>query len=255
MTRLTMPFWLDPKLWAISVAETLAWAGMFYMFPALLLRWHRHFGWSISQLSSALMLALVISAVVGILSGRLIDKGFGRPLVTLSVITGGLILLFLLFVQELWQFYLVWGLVGIFMGACFYDPCFALLTRKYAGNAKGPIVMVTFFAGLAITVGFPISSIVSSAFGWKASVFTFSSFLTLISGPLFWYGYSDEIYSARKSVHRAKISSSRIVADLLRNPIFWGLSVMFTAFGINHIMLLSQILPILDSKGFSEKSA
>jgi len=255
MTRPTTPFWLDPKLWAISVAETLAWAGMFYMFPALLLRWHRYFEWSISQLSSALMLALVISAVVGILSGRLIDKGFGRPLVTLSVIMGGLILLFLLFVQELWQFYLVWGLVGIFMGACFYDPCFALLTRKYAGNAKGPIVMVTFFAGLAITVGFPISSIVSSAFGWKASVFTFSSFLTLISGPLFWYGYSDEIYSAGKPVRRAKISSSRIVADLLRNPIFWGLSVMFTAFGINHIMLLSQILPILDSKGFSEKSA
>ena len=89
MTRLTMPFWLDPKLWAISVAETLAWAGMFYMFPALLLRWHRHFGWSISQLSSALMLALVISAVVGILSGRLIDKGFGRPLDTLSDIMGG----------------------------------------------------------------------------------------------------------------------------------------------------------------------
>ena len=255
MTRSTTPFWLDPKLWAISVAETLAWAGLFYMFPALLLRWNHHFGWSISELSFGLMLALVISAVVGILSGKLIDKGFGRPLVALSVIAGGLLLLFLIVVQELWQFYLVWGSVGVFMGGCFYDPCFALLTRKYGKNAKGPIVMVTFFAGLAITVGFPISSIVANTLGWKASVFTFSSFLMFISGPLFWYGYSDEIYSVGKFTDRVKTSSAKIVADLLRNPIFWGLSVMFTAFGINHIMILSQILPILDNKGFSENGA
>ena len=138
MTRAKTQFWLDPKLWAISVAETLAWAGMFYMFPALLLRWQRYFEWNISQLSLGLMFALVISAITGLLSGKLIDKGLGRPLVSLSVVFGGLSILCLLFVQSLWQFYFVWGVVGIFMGGCFYDPCFALLIRKY-GKCKGTV--------------------------------------------------------------------------------------------------------------------
>ena len=203
MTRPTTPFWLDPKLWAISVAETLAWAGMFYMFPALLLRWQRYFDWSISQLSLGLMLALVISAITGLLSGKLVDKGLGRPLVALSVVFGGLTILGLLLVQSLWQFYFVWGLVGIFMGGCFYDPCFALLIRKYGGNAKGPLVMVTFLAGLSVTLSFPLSSILATQFGWKISVLVFSSLLVLISGPLFWYGFSDESYIVGRSKVKA----------------------------------------------------
>jgi len=255
MTRPTTPFWLDPKLWAISVAETLAWAGMFYMFPALLLRWQRYFDWSISQLSLGLMLALVISAITGLLSGKLVDKGLGRPLVALSVVFGGLTILGLLLVQSLWQFYFVWGLVGIFMGGCFYDPCFALLIRKYGGNAKGPLVMVTFLAGLSVTLSFPLSSILATQFGWKISVLVFSSLLVLISGPLFWYGFSDESYTVGRSKVKAKIRSLVIVRNLLSKPIFWGLAVMFTAFGANHIMLLSQILPILTDKGFSENAA
>tara|TARA_B100001750_G_C15482970_1_gene586636 strand:+ start:254 stop:1477 length:1224 start_codon:yes stop_codon:yes gene_type:complete len=255
MTRAKRQFWLDSKLWAISVAETLAWAGMFYMFPALLLRWQRYFEWNISQLSLGLMFALVISAITGLLSGKLIDKGLGRPLVSLSVVFGGLSILCLLFVQSLWQFYFVWGVVGIFMGGCFYDPCFALLIRKYGGNAKGPLVMVTFFAGLSVTLSFPLSSILATQFGWKVSVLVFSSLLVFLSGPLFWYGFSDQIYIVGRNRVKAKIRSFVIVRNLLRKPIFWGLAVMFTAFGANHIMLLSQILPILTSKGFSENAA
>ena len=74
--------WSNPRLWAISVGETLAWAGLFYLFPASLIRWKLHFGWSVSQLSMGLMIALIVSAITGIGSGKLIDKGFGRELMS-----------------------------------------------------------------------------------------------------------------------------------------------------------------------------
>ena len=38
--------WTNPKVWSLAVAETVAWAGIFYLFPAMLVRWESHFGWS-----------------------------------------------------------------------------------------------------------------------------------------------------------------------------------------------------------------
>ena len=77
--------WSNPRLWAVSLGETLAWAGLFYLFPASLIRWKLHFDWSISELSGGLMIALIVSAITGIGSGKLIDKGLGRELMSGSV--------------------------------------------------------------------------------------------------------------------------------------------------------------------------
>ncbi len=156
--------WSNPRLWAISVGETLAWAGLFYLFPASLIRWKLHFGWSVSQLSMGLMIALIVSAITGIGSGKLIDKGFGRELMSGGVALGGVCLLFIPMVGSLEEFYILWAVVGIAMGACLYDPCFAILTRHYSSKAKEPIVMVTLFAGFSISFSFILSASISSVF-------------------------------------------------------------------------------------------
>ena len=65
-------------VWPLAVAETLVWAALYYLFPALLLEWERDLGWSKTELAGALTLALVISALLGPVTGRLIDRGFGR---------------------------------------------------------------------------------------------------------------------------------------------------------------------------------
>ena len=251
MTRLTGPVWLNRKLWAISIAETIAWAGLFYIFPASLLRWQSHYGWNITQLSFGLTEALIVSALVGIVSGKLIDRGHGRVLISSSVIVGGLTLSILPIIGTLWQFHLVWLAIGVAMGGCLYDPCFALLTRTYGLEAKGPIVMVTFFAGLSITVSFSLTTVVSNYFNWEASVFVFSFLLSGISGPFFWYGTSESSIGSSQPYARKSSSLNKALKYLLPKPIFWGLAIMFTAIAINHVMLISQILPILESKGVS----
>ena len=249
MTGLAGPVWLSRKLWAISIAETIAWAGLFYIFPASLLRWQSHYGWSITQLSFGLTEALIVSALVGIVSGKLIDRGHGRLLISLTVIVGGLALSILPVIETLWQFYLVWLVIGAAMGGCLYDPCFALLTRNYGLKAKGPIVMITFFAGLSITVSFSLTTVVSNYFNWEASILVFSFLLCCISGPFFWYGTSESSIESSQRYTRKSGNLNKTLQYLLPKPIFWGLTVMFSAIAINHVMLISQILPILESKG------
>ena len=166
MNQNTLKVWSSNRLWAVSVGETLAWAGLFYIFPASLLRWKLHFGWSISELSVALMIALIVSAVSGIGSGKVIDKGFGRELMMIGVVLGGVCLALVPFIQSLGSFYVLWAVIGVAMGACLYDPCFAILTRQYSSEAKEPIVMVSLLAGFSITFCFILSNYISSVFSW-----------------------------------------------------------------------------------------
>jgi MFS family permease len=76
------------------------------------------FGWSRTEISLAISLSILTFGLGGPLGGTLIDR-FGPRLVMLVgdlLIVGGLV--GLLFVQDIWQMYLLWGLpIGIGTGA------------------------------------------------------------------------------------------------------------------------------------------
>ena len=249
--------WSNPRLWAVSLGETLAWAGLFYLFPASLIRWKLHFDWSISELSGALMIALIMSAITGIGSGKLIDKGLGRELISGGVVLGGVCLLFIPMVSSLEEFYILWAVVGIAMGTCLYDPCFAILTRHYSSEAKEPIVMVTLFAGFSITFSFILSALISSVFNWETSFYVFGVLLCFLAAPLFWIGIpvDTKIKPLAARIFSESKSLVSFFRELIMKPIFWGLSILFTTFALNHIMLISQILPLFENKGVSSTSA
>ena len=251
------PVWSNPRLWAVSLGETLAWAGLFYLFPASLIRWKLHFDWSISELSGGLMIALIVSAITGIGAGKLIDKGLGRELMSGGVVLGGVSLLFMPMVSSLEEFYILWAVVGIAMGACLYDPCFAILTRHYSSQAKEPIVMVTLFAGFSITFSFILAALISSVFNWETSFYVFGVLLCFLAAPLFWIGISADtkVKPLAAGIFSESKSHVSFFRGLIVKPIFWGLSILFTTFALNHIMLISQILPLFENKGVSSTSA
>ena len=246
------PVWLNRQVWYLSIAETIVWASLFYLFPASLLNWNIHFGWDLSKMSLALTLSLIISSLAGIGSGKLIDLGAGRHLLSFSALLGGIALLVLPTVDSIWSFYAIWAIVGIAMGGCSYDPCFAVLTRAYGNSSKESIVMVTFFAGLSVTLCFIISSIVTYISNWQLNILTFSLLLCLISAPLFWFGSSNYIKSFKPTSLVSNNQSTNYLKPMISRPIFWGLSALFTVFGLNHIMIMSQILPLLEALKFDD---
>ena len=156
-------------VWPLAVAETIVWAAMYYSFPALLLEWEKDFGWSKTELTGALTLALLVSAAAAPFAGRIIDHGHGRRLLTSSALFGASLLMVLSQVTQLWQFYAVWFLLGFAMAGCLYDACFAILTRTMGDKTKRAITLVTLVAGLAGTVSVPSANARSASRSMKAS--------------------------------------------------------------------------------------
>jgi MFS family permease len=241
-------------VWSLAGAETIIWAGLFYSFPALLLAWERDLGWSKTELAGAFTLALIVSAFMAPVVGRLIDQGFGRLIFVSSALGGALLLVALSTVTQMWQFYAVWFLIGLMMAGALYEPCFAILTRSMGTRARRAITVVTLIAGFAGTVSFPSAHLLVSLGGWRIAVIVFAIVIAVFAVPLVWFGCTCAAKHGR--LHAPRTSPRSIdVLPLLRTPTFWLLAVGFAAIALNHAALITHLLPLLDERGAHPQTA
>ncbi len=238
----------------LAVAQTLIWACIYYSFPALLLHWEQALGWSRADLTAAITLAVFVSAFCSPLYGRLIDAGRGASMMTAASVLGGCCLMLLTQVEYRWQFYLIWGLIGVCMSGSLYEPCFALLTRARGERAKRSIIFVTLMAGFAGTVSFPVAHSIAGALGWRAAVMFFGATAILVVAPLMWVG-ANAIEQAGAHRHSANPHLSLAESSFLRGPVFWCLALSFGLGAIAHGIALHHLLPILDERALHPEVA
>ncbi|MEG3618676.1 MFS transporter [Magnetovibrio sp. PR-2] len=246
----TMVFKADRAVWSLAFGETLVWAGLFYIFPALLLHWETAQGWSRAELGAAMTAALVVSALCAPVMGRLIDRGWGRYVLTTCAVVGGSAVFMLGFTQSYEVFFAIWILIGLCMSGCLYEPCFAYLTHSRPRGAKQAITLVTLAAGFASTLCFPIANFLAAAFSWQTATHAFGLIVIFVAAPLLWLG-TGAAHGFRRTVSHNKGQVARGPSHILRQPAFWLLAVTYTAIGLNHTMLVSHMLPILEDRGAS----
>ncbi|MEM8630106.1 MAG: MFS transporter [Pseudomonadota bacterium] len=239
----------------LAAGQTLAWATLYYVFPALLLRWEQETGWSKAELTAAITLAVLVSALAAPLAGRLIDRGHGAAMMGGSAALGGLAVIALATATELWQFYTLWALIGLTFAGCLYEPCFALVTRARGANAKPAIILITLAAGFASTLSFPIVNGLAEAYGWRLAVATTGAVAVFVVAPLLWFGTRalDREGTADEPKDAAPETANRHA--FLRRPEFWFLAFGFALGAVVHGATLHHLLPYLDEKGLSNDMA
>jgi len=251
------PLTIDPFrriVWPFAIAQIFMWAAMYYLFPALFLVWERDLGWSKTELSGAFTLALVVSAVLAPGVGRIIDRGIGGRIFTGSAILGSLLLVLLSMVTKLWQFYAVWIAIGGAMSGGLYEACFAILTRVMGTRAKQAITMVTLIAGFAGTLAFPGTHALVGIFGWRLTVLTFAAAMILIATPLIWFGCRLSQRHAEPHTVMAGQAAPETIG-VFRSASFWLLALAYTAIALDHGVLLTHLLPLLNDRGIQSQTA
>lgn len=231
----------------LAAGQVLVWAGLFYVFPALLLRWEDALGWSKLELTGAITAALFLSAIASPMAGRLIDRGYGAVMMACSAFCGGVFLILLGFIDSQWQFYLLWSLIGVTLAGCLYEPCFALITRAYGSDAKKSIIVVTLIAGFAGTISFPSAHLLADLVGWQHTVQLFGVVVICGGGPLLWFGARRVEADARA----VKQNTSRYSTSswALLTPAFICLALAFALVALVHGITLHHLLFILSDRG------
>jgi len=241
-------------VWPLAVAETVVWAAYYYSFPALILIWERDLGWSKTEISGAFTLALLVSAVMAPVVGRLIDRGFAEQVFAGGAALGALLLVALSGVTALWQFYLVWFGLGITMAATLYEACFTVLTSALGEAAKRGITTVALVAGFAGTVSFPSANILSNWLGWRYAVLVFAGAVAAIALPLIIFACRNASIQIGNGAQSASLKLAEAM-QVMRLPTFWSLAILFAAIALNHVMLITHLLAILDDRGIEQHLA
>jgi len=174
---------LAPVL-ALGSAQTLAWGSSYYLPAVLATPIARDLGVAPATVFAAFSVALLVSAALGPHAGRAIDRWGGRFFLagTNVVFAAGLAALSL--AHGPWSLFLAWAVLGVGMGSGLYEAAFAALVRLYGTGSRGAITGITLIAGFASTVGWPLSALLESHFGWRGACLGWAALHLVVGIPL-----------------------------------------------------------------------
>lgn len=168
----------------LGCAQTLAWASTYYLPAMLAVPMARDLGVETSMVFAAFSLALIVSALLGPLAGRAIDRHGGRPVLVGTNLLFAASLAGMGMAQGPVGLFAAWALMGMAMGSGLYEAAFATLVRLYGQGARGAITGITLIAGFASTVGWPLSAWMEVQWGWRGACFGWAALHLLVGLPL-----------------------------------------------------------------------
>lgn len=239
----------------LALGQTIAWAGLYYLFAALLLSWERELGWAKTDLALALTVAVLVAAATAPVAGRAVDAGFGRWLLGFGALSGAGLVAALSQITTQGAFLVVWALIGLTQGTCLYEACFAFVTRTLGTEARAAITRITLVAGFASTLAFPLAGGLAETSGWRTAALVFSGAVGLVAAPMLLAGATLLQAGAgpAPALHRAQNRAA--VRAALRRPVFWLIAGGFAMIALNHGILLNHLLPLLNERGMAPATA
>lgn len=232
---------------ALGLAQIVSWGSLYYSFSLFVLPMQQSLGWSLTSMNGALTVGLLVAGLCAYPIGALIDRHGGRLIMTVGSIAAALLLVAWSAVETLTGFYAVWIGIGMCMAAVLYEPIFIVLTYHFGADARHAITRLTLVAGFASTVFMPLIELLLVNLPWRSVLVILASILAVITIPL------HALYVPACPPQRAKDPTNNgkqsLLGQRLRDPVFWGLTLWFTAYAGTASGLMFQLVPYLKSIG------
>jgi predicted MFS family arabinose efflux permease len=173
---------------ALGTAQTLAWASSYYLPAVLAVPMARELGIPSIYVFGAFSASMILSAALGPVAGRAIDRHGGRWVLALSNVVFAVGLAMLGLAQGPLSLAIAWIVIGVGISTGLYEAAFSALAALYGRDARGPITGITLIAGFASTVGWPLSAFLEQHFGWREACFAWAALHIFVGVPLNVFG-------------------------------------------------------------------
>jgi MFS family permease len=236
------------RLAALSLGQVVSWGVLYYALIVAAPVIANQTGWPLALVTALFSAGLVVSAIVGIATGRLLDH-YGPRLVMTSGSTlavAGLVVVAV--APNPIVFGLGWVIVGVAESAVLYQAAFTVVARRYGTRAHGAMTIITLAGGLASTVFAPIVAALVVALDWRATFLILAVVLAAVTIPL--HAFSLE----RRWPPHAPLAHEHdhhTVSTVIRTRRFWFLELSMIAITGAGFSVTLSIIPLFTEKGIT----
>ena len=247
-----------------SLASGLTIGTSNYAFGVFIEPLEDEFGWSRTQINTALTFG-VASALISPLIGRWLDRFGSRPVMvgSLAFVAAG----FFIYagMTTLWQFYAASLLLYLGLPGATMIPSGRLISIWFASTRGRMMGLVTAGNNLGGLTMVPLAALVVGMSGWRGGYVTFGVVILVIAVLVLLFvrdGQSD--VTAARGKRWAPAASDDdgpgaavgySLGDVLRMKSFYFLAVGHAIPSFSYAVVLTQLIPHLESKGISSGAA
>lgn len=225
-------------------------------------------GWSRSEFILARTIGQFVTAIVGLFIGVYVDRHGGRRLMRAGIITLATALFLCSFVHELWQWWLLNGII-LSMGAGMAGPLVLNVTlSKWFVEKRGRVISTATMgpssAGVFLS---PLSAVLVDSFGWRMAWRLMAMGAFAIIFPLTFlmrrtpedHGLHPDGKTAAQvaagggRLAAADLDTSLTRAQAIRTPAFYLIIFGFGLGSIGVAVMLVQAVPYLADAGYSPR--
>lgn len=235
--------------------QIVAWGVLYYAFPVLSARIVADTGWSASSVTLAYSAGLVVSALLGIPGGKILDRRGPRLVMTTGSALGVVGLVAIALAPNYWVYLGGWLVAGAAMAGNLYPPAFAAVIRWYGHRKVFALTMITLIGGLAATVFAPLTEAIAGTLDWRGVYLVLAAVLAVVNIPV--HGvvlrrrWPDELRPAGED-QQADVQYARAV---MRSRSFILMTVGLTLGGIAMFAAVINLVPMLIDRGISSTAA
>ncbi|MER7958250.1 MFS transporter [Streptomyces sp. NPDC096030] len=236
---------------ALCATQITSWGIVYYAFPVLNPQITADTGWSTGTTMAAFSLALVISGLVGIRVGRIIDHHGPRVIMTMGSAVGAVSIAMVALAPNAPVFFAGWMIAGLAMAATFYQPAFAAITRWWAPDHVRALTVVTLAGGLASTVFAPLTAALADRLTWRATYLVLAAILAVITIP----AHALALRAPWPPAPSSSVQTERTPQAVVRSRPFLLLALAFTLSAFAMYAVVVALVPLLLERGFTTGEA
>jgi MFS family permease len=184
MTPARVPFYGWLMVSGLGVTELVSWGVLIYAFSVLVVPMRDELGWSTAALNAAYATGVVISGILAIPVGRVLQSHGARGVMSAGTVATILMLVLWSTVESVPVFFCVFAIGGLAMATTLYEPLFAVTAAWFDRHRPRAVLVLTVFGGLASVVFVPLTAALVGWFGWREALLVLAGIAALTGFPV-----------------------------------------------------------------------
>jgi MFS family permease len=182
--RRVRPFYGWLMVSGLGLTELVSWGVLVYAFSVLVVPMRAELGWSMAELNAAYATGVIISGLLAIPVGRVLQAHGARGVMTTGTVATVVMLLLWSTVDSVPLFFCVFAIGGLAMATTLYEPVFAVTAAWFDRHRPRAVLVLTVFGGLASVVFVPLTATLVNWLGWRDALLVLAGIAALIGLPV-----------------------------------------------------------------------